>query len=581
MSFRVSVDVMVPTRDGTKLATDIWLPESDFRLPALLMRTPYGKGWLTTTYGITSPNIFELMKRGYAVAIQECRGTFGSEGTFVPHVADADDGADTVQWLIDQEWCDGNIGSFGPSYIGFVQLQTAATGVPGLKAIAPAATSADLYAGFWHSQGGALSLRCALIWSTLMAFNEAQRVLARGSGDPDDVSQLAAGLADHAAISAVTPVAGHPLIAKYLPWAIDVGIDRPDRDEAWGDLAAIDRVSSMTTPALHIGGWYDLFISQTLRSYAQMKAHAGSPEARGGQRLVIGPWSHDPSGWLGFFPDRNFGATAGMEAAMLTDPQIAFFDRWLKGREDALDGHAPVRLFVMGIDQWRDEREWPLSDTSYTAYYLQGDGPANTAAGAGRLTTTEATTVVADTYLYDPRRPVPTIGGTVLNRGGYGGAADQRPLHDRDDILVFTTETLASPLEVTGPVTATLYVSSSAVDTDFTAKLVDVHPDGRAIILCEGLQRMRYRNSLSAPEPMIPEEIYEITIDLTPTANVFLPGHRLVLEISSSNFPQYDRNSNTGGVIAREHLSEMIVAVNHLHRGAGYPSHITLPVINR
>ncbi|GHE08418.1 hypothetical protein GCM10010339_56740 [Streptomyces alanosinicus] len=222
-----------------------------------------------------------------------------------------------------------------------------------------------------------------------------------------------------------------------------------------------------------------------------------------------------------------------------------------------------------------------MPGTAYTAYYLTGEGPANSAAGAGRLSMTEPAVGFVDSYLYDPRRPVPSLGGTMMNTGGYDGPADRRPVHGRDDVLLFTTEPLEQPVEVTGPVTARLFVSSSAVDTDFTAKLVDVHPDGRAIILCEGIQRMHYRHSLTDPEPMTPGHVYEIAIDLVATANVFLPGHRIMVEVSSGNFPRYDRNSNTGGVIAQEHLADMVAAVNRLHRGAEHPSRIVPPVVPR
>jgi putative CocE/NonD family hydrolase len=562
-------------RDGTKLATNLWLPDSDDPAPVLLVRCPYNKD-NAALYALP-PNVFELVRHGYAVAVQDCRGTFGSEGTFVPHVADADDGADTVRWLAEQDWCDGKVGSYGPSYLGFVQWHTASTGVEGFTAIAPTMTTADPHRAPWHSPGGALSLGISLLWATMMSLNEAKR----GAGGLEDMMRLARDAANHLETSALTPVAENPLIAKYLPWMIDVAIGHPDRDETWTELSALDRVSSITTPALHIGGWYDLFFGETLRAYTEMKARAGTTEAREGQRLIMGPWSHNPTGFLGFYPDRHFGATASMEAAMLTDPHLAFFDRWLKGRTDALDDYAPVRIFVMGIDQWRDEQDWPLPDTIYTPYYLEGNGPANTAAGAGTLSTTEPTSDTVDTYLYDPRRPVPSLGGTMVNIGGYDGPVDQRPVHDRHDVLCFTTEVLDQPVEVTGPVSANLHVSSSAVDTDFTAKLVDVHPDGRAIILCDGIQRMRYRDSLSTPELITPGDVYEITIDLNATSNVFLPGHRIMVEISSSNFPRYDRNTNTGGVIAREQESEMIAAVNHLHRGAGHPSRVVLPVISR
>ncbi|HEY0450172.1 CocE/NonD family hydrolase [Actinophytocola sp.] len=281
------------------------------------------------------------------------------------------------------------------------------------------------------------------------------------------------------------------------------------------------------------------------------------------------------------FPDRQFGLAASVQAAQLTDALVPFFDRWLRGREDALDGAAPVRIFVMGIAQWRDEQDWPLPDTADTDYYLASAGRANTADGDGALTGSPPEAAAPDTFLYDPRRPVPSIGGVNLNLGGFNGPADQRPVESRGDVLVFSTPLLTDPVEVTGPVTLTLFVSSSAVDTDFTGKLVDVHPDGRAIILCEGIQRMRYRDSLAQARFMTPGQIYEITIDLTATSNVFLAGHRIRLEVSSSNFPRYDRNSNTGGVIATEREQDMTTAVNHVHHGPNQPSRLTLPLLRR
>jgi putative CocE/NonD family hydrolase len=330
----------------------------------------------------------------------------------------------------------------------------------------PAVTSADLYRAPWYSRGGALSLDTTLGWATMMSLNEAQRANGHGRDVGSDIPELAASFADRSRLAEHTPVAEHPLITKYLPWIVDVAIGHASRDKAWEDVSALEAIELITTPALHIGGWYDVFIGETLRAYTEVKARAGSSKARSGQRLIVGPWSHNDSGSLGYFPDRSFGITASMPAALLAEPQIAFFDRWLKGREDALDGREPVRLFVMGIDQWRDEPDWPLPDTDFTAYYLGGSGPANSSAGAGELSPAESTDEFVDAYLYDPRRPVPSLGGTMMNLGGYEGPADQRPVHDRDDVLVFVSAALDEPLEVTGPVTATLFVSSSAPDTD-------------------------------------------------------------------------------------------------------------------
>lgn len=341
----------------------------------------------------------------------------------------------------------------------------------------------------------------------------------------------------------------------------------------------VDRVSQITTPSLSVGGWYDLFITETLRGYTEMRASAATEAAREGQRLIVGPWSH--INLTGLFRDRAFGAAGNAANRDLTSAHLSFFDPILKDGADGPPGGDRVSLFVMGIDQWRTEADWPLPDTTWTHYYLDGDGSAATAGGAGRLVTDDPVTTTVDTYAYDPADPVPAIGGTQMLATEHDGALDQRAVHDRPDVLCFVTEVLEEPVEVVGPVSATLFVSSDRTDTDFTAKLVDVHPDGRAIILCDGIQRMRYRDSLREPKPMTPGEIYEIEIDMVATANVFRPGHRILVEISSSNFPRYDRNSNTGGTISAERLEDMVVATNTLHRGPEHPSRVTLPVIDR
>jgi hypothetical protein len=266
----------------------------------------------------------------------------------------------------------------------------------------------------------------------------------------------------------------------------------------------------------------------------------------------------------------------------MTGLHVKFFDRWLRGDTTALDGVAPVQIFVMGIDQWRDERDWPLPDTRWSDYHLCSGGQANTANGDGALTTGSPAVAERDTFLYDPRRPVPTAGGACLPIApGFSGPVDQRTVAAREDVLCYATPVLEEPVEVTGPIRLTLFVSSSAVDTDFTAKLVDVFPDGTAINLCDGITRARYRGGLDCEEFMEPGMVYEISVEMTGTSNVFLPGHRIRLDVSSSNFPRYDRNTNSGGVIARETEDQMVAAVNRIHHGPQHPSRLVLPIIDR
>jgi putative CocE/NonD family hydrolase len=580
MTFVVEVDVPVPMRDGVALATNVWRPEGPGPFPVLLVRTPYGKDDAGTFGNTKLPDVFALVEAGYAVVAQDVRGTSRSPGTFVPIAHEGADGVDTLQWLAGQSWCDGAVGMWGGSYMGFTQWQAAVASAPALRAIAPVMSSADPYAAPWYSPGGALSQDAVLTWGTLSALRNLRR--DDGHGDPSDAEVLLAGLADPRLLHDALPVAERGVITRYLPWAGEV-LGHPERDAFWQRVAAIDYCDGITVPALNVGGWYDVFIGETVRSYSMMRRHGGSAEARDGQRLVIGPWCHADGTDLGTFPDRSFGLEGSIKAADVTAAHLRFFDRWVRGRTDTRDDPHPVRIFVMGVDQWRDEVDWPLPDTRYTDFFLAGGGRANTATGDGVLTRDGARVEAVDTFLYDPRRPVPSVGGTVLAAvpGAYPGPADQAAVETREDVLCFTTAVLERPVEVTGHVTLVLHVSSSAPDTDFTGKLVDVHPGGKAILVCEGIQRARYRRSLTEPEALEPGTVYELTIDLCVTSNVFLPGHRIRLEVSSSNFPRYDRNTNTGGTIATDGEDDLAIAVNRVHHGPDRPSRLVLPLIER
>ena len=578
MTFTVEKDVMVAMRDGVELATDAWIP-SVTPAPTLLVRLPYGKDLpQLLAYGLM-PNIFALVEAGYAVVYQDCRGTFRSGGEFVPMLNEPADGTDTIAWLVRQPWCDGNIGSYGASYLGFVQWASVSAGAP-VKAIAPAVTTTDYYTAPWYSEGGAASWHTVQSWTTQMAMIETLRQLGLGSGDPQLLGELAGMMADPQPHLEAMPPSRQPAVEKVWPWWSEL-LSHPARDTWWQGLSVLDRAEQVTVPALHIGGWFDIFAANTARSFTELRARAGTAEAREGQRLIIGPWDHLNS--TGIYPDRRFGLTADAITQDLTGQHVRFFDRWLRDRRGALDGSAPVKIFVMGIDQWRQEQDWPLPDTRYVPYYLHSSGRANTAAGDGELSTEAPAQTAADAFLYDPRRPVPTLGGRVMlpSTANAAGPVDQRPAETRDDVLCFTSPVLTEPLEVTGHVSLTLYASSSAPDTDFTGKLVDVFPDGRAIFLTDGIIRARYRKSLAEPEPLTPGEPCQLDLDLSVTSNVFLPGHRIRLEVSSSNFPRFDRNTNTGGIIADEPADQATTAVNRVLHGPSYPSQLILPVISR
>ena len=335
---------------------------------------------------------------------QDCRGTFRSAGDFTPMLTEADDGADTVAWVLDQPWCDGTIGTYGPSYLGFVQWASA-TASDRVRAIAPCVTTTDYYSTPWYSDGGALSWHSIQSWSTQMALAEALRQLGRGTGDPQLLADLGAMLADPQPHLEALPPSHQPVLEKVWPWWSEL-LSHPSRDQFWQDLSVLDQAGQVTVPALHIGGWFDIFAANTARSFTELRSRAGTAEAREGQRLIIVPWDHLNS--TGIYPDRRFGLTADAITQDLTSEHLRFFDRWLRGRAPpARLDPPPVKIFVMGADAWREEHDWPLPDTSCEPWYLHGSGRANTAAGDGRLSPDAPASTATDTYPYDPCGPCP------------------------------------------------------------------------------------------------------------------------------------------------------------------------------
>lgn len=569
---------LIPMRDGVRLSTDVFRPSTG-KAPTLMMRLPYGKIKAHEAAGSgLLPSTFHFLAAGYAVIVQDTRGNFESEGVFKPKLNEAEDGRDTIDWIVNQPWSDGTVGTFGASYPGMTQWAAASEAIPALKATVPSLAAMEWYKGLWYSPGGAMSLSVVNWWHAIMYMFESMREMANGEGDPSEAVELGAFLTSGLAANRYTPVGDNPVFRPGR-WLEDI-IAHPNLDDFWQKQDLTPAISQMTAPPLSIAGWYDLFISSSVRDYVRFRAQAATDEARHGARLLIGPWEH--LSYSGRFPDRDFGPTANAAGIDLPGRHIRHYDRWLRGDATADANDARVRIFVMGIDQWRDEQDFPLPDTRYVEYFLGSEGPANGSAGDGTLTSECPGANRRDTFLYDPSRPVPTTGGAVVPDGfGFVGPVDQRKIDGRDDILCFVTAVLDSDVEVTGFVQLKLFVSSSAVDTDFTAKLVDVFPDGRAINLCDGILRMRYREGLSAPKMMEPGQIYEIEIEVGVTSNVFRTGHRIRLDISSSNFPRYDRNSNTGGFIAHEAEKDMITAINTVHHGPLHSSRIILPIIER
>jgi uncharacterized protein len=542
------LDVMVPVRDGVRLSTNIFRPANPTPLPTVLIRTPYGKGRdLLPGYRI-------FIDRGYAVVIQDVRGRYGSEGAFDPLDGEGPDGSDTIDWIARQPWSNGRVAMVGGSYLGIAQWQVALLNNHCLKAIAPVVSGWDDYTDRFYSTGGAMKLAHRLEWM-------AENLGAAGFARPPlnrMVEHLPLRTSDVAS-------AGRRLGFFQLV------LDHPARDSFWHHRSVAENIAHVRVPVFSVGGWFDNFVESDLDAFAA-RLRAGHP-----QRTLIGPWGHDMSIPI---TTVSFGGEA---RANVRRYQLDWFERWVKDKPpDAAPapvGH-PLRIFVMGANRWRDEDEWPPERTRMTRFYLTSNGHANSLAGDGALSPRARVASPPDAYTYDPRRPVPTAGGPVCCNPKLfpWGPMDQRAIERRGDVLVYSTPPLREDTEVTGPIRAVLSIATDARDTDFTAKLVDVYPDGRAINLTDGILRLRYRDSIEheAP-PAQPGAVYSITVDCGVTSNVFLKGHRIRVEISSSNFPRFDRNPNTGRPVADE--TELRIARQKIFHDARRSSYLLLPLI--
>jgi putative CocE/NonD family hydrolase len=566
-------NVPMEMRDGTVLRADIYRTSAADSQPVLLIRNPYGEPMVRTA------PVLPAVEAGFAVVVQHCRGTGTSDGEFVTFENEASDGADTIEWCAAQPWCDGTVAMYGPSYLGMAQFAAAcapsAPGLAALRGMAPVVTPADYHWGLAYRQG-AFQLGQALAWHSLKSAQQLAYNAAAGVDISGDLPSLMGVMADPP--YAHLPLRDMPAVSRILPsWR--AWLDHEERDAYWDALSYRDTRDRVAAPALHVGGWFDLFLGGTLGNFSTLSKYAATDRARRGQRLIVGPWSHaDRSGTCG---ELHFGAFAADVAAGLERSVIEFL-RWAVGPDsgdgDELDG-PQVRLFVMGDNVWRDEDDWPLERTEWDHWYLRADGSLSPSA-PGEFDPPAH-------YVHDPADPVPTVGGANLLTGGAGGVAwqpgprDQRPVEARPDVLCFTSPVLSSDLEVTGPVSVTLHAATSAADTDFTAKLVDVWPDGRAMSVTDGIVRARYRCGDGTARPLTLGETYRYTIDLIATSQVFKAGHRLRVDVASSNFPCYDRNPGNGAPAATATPADFTVAEQTIYLDAARPSYITLPVIPR
>jgi len=553
------------TRDGVTLVADVYRPADGQKHAVLLTRTPYNKDNM-------APIGMKAAQRGFVVVIQDTRGRFNSDGEWYPFKHESADGYDAVEWAAALPGSDGRVGMFSGSYVGATQMLAAIAQPPHLAGICPVVTASNYHEN-WTYQGGAFEQWFSQSWTSGLARDTTTRLVDESSNAR--LGEQTLPLTEFPVFNlGPGPVeTGAALTKKLAPYYED-WIAHPIYDDYWKQWSIEENYQNIQVPALTIAAWYDIFLGGSLRNYIGLRDHAGNAEARAKQRLVVAIGGH--SGW-----DRRVGTVDFGPEAPFDENEIIveWYEYLFLGEQNQFaDSSKPVRIFVMGKNQWRSEAAWPPPGAKPVHYYLQSAGKANTTAGDGFLSAT-AKRGAQDGFVYDPANPVPTVGGPLCCDSEHlpPGPRDQREVEVRKDVLVYSTPPFEADLEVTGPVTLDLFASTTAADTDFTAKLVDVAPDGTAVNLTDGILRARYRNSTAKADPIEPGKIYEYRIDLWSTSNVFLKGHQLRLEVSSSNFPRFDRNLNTGRDAATS--AEFVKATSVVYHDAKHPSALILSVV--
>jgi uncharacterized protein len=566
----VERNVRVRMRDGVGLRADVYRPDAPGRYPTLVLRTPYGKDGLLESGD--EPTLSRAPRAGYALVVQDVRGRYNSDGEFRPYQQEGKDGYDTVEWAAAQPWSSGRVGMFGLSYPGAVQWHAAMETPPHLVAIFPAMCFATGRHFFYF--GGAFNHD----WMRWIALYVAPDVRKRKG--------LAGATTEEEATKEwkrrkwewlnFLPILDLPVFRDVAPWYYE-WLDHPDDGPYWAFADVTAAHGRIAVAALHFSSWYDSNYGPlgAIANYRGLREKGATTEVRRGQRLILGPWDHgDPGENETRVGDLEFGASATLDYYGLI---LKWHDRWLKGTRNGIDEGPPVRLFVMGENRWRDENEWPLARARNVPYYLHGNGSANTAAGDGRLSVdAPSAEEPPDRYTYDPRWPV------RIENFESGGPFDRSTLQSRRDVLVYSTEPLQEPIEITGPITVHLWAASSAPDTDFAVMLCDVAPEGKAYNLMPqeaGVIRARYRSSEMAPSLLTPGEPTEFVISGMVTSNLFQKGHRIRIEITSSRFPVFDRNPNTGEAFGTS--ARMAAARQTILHDPAHPSRVVLPIVPR
>jgi len=545
----------VPAEDGVNLATDVYLPDGPGSFPAVIVRTPYHRVGLQGTAR-------QFTARGYALVAQDCRGKYDSDGIFTPLVHEAHDGQATIDWVANQKWCNGRIGLWGRSYLGIVQVPAASGGHEALHCITPSVAPGSFFRD-WLRYDGCFALGNAIRWSLTHTTCRNQPPLEHFKWD--ELNRLPN-------LDAIAEQVGFdtPVLAQ---WA-----NHDQYDEHWEQIDQCLMHEHIKVPGFHVGGWFDHLTRGQFDAYQNIRDRGATELARKGQRLLIGPWGHTNTGNTGTnhckYGDWDFGPEADLPVLV---HELQFLDFYLKDQDNGYTKQPPVKVFLMGENRWINLEDWPPQDAAAQLWYLNSGGSANTRIGDGRLALEMPNNSATDSYVYDPRNPVPTRGGPIYWGFEFLGPVDQRPLLDRPDVLYYRSEKLASPLAVVGEVALALVVESSVVDTDFIAKLSVEEPSGAITCLTLGSLRCRYRNSWRAPQPLQTGEAVAISLQMGHLAYVFPAGSRICLLITSSDFPRILPHPNTLAPPWTE--TKPVVARNSVLHGPGTLSYLKLPVI--
>lgn len=533
----------ITLKDGTNLASDLYLPTEGENYPTILIRTPYGK-----QQHVYEGEYFAL--NGYAVVIQDTRGKWDSDGEYIPFINEKDDGIETINWITKQHWSNGELGMWGSSYLAYCAIVAATDKPEALKTIF--VVSGWLEGDKVINPGGTMHLMLNLAW---ILHEETQKVRALNY----DMEELFEYL---------------PLINVFN----SIGIDSKIWDSEY-DIRTLNETISATDidiPIFHVTGWNDFVCNSALDVYSKTSMDSSKQN-----KLVVGPWFHDQlQTTYTEVGDDDFGPESAMGRQNLCKLAVEWFDHIFKESNPKMDDEPDVRLFVMGENRWKEFEQWPPENVQYKKMYLSSNTGANSTNGDGKLSFSNSEIASTDTFIFDPMNPVPTYGGANFHFFLHTiGVKDQSEIEEREDVLVYTSEALPDTMNIIGPLEFTLFASSKGLDTDFTAKLVEVRENGYARIIQEGIIRASYRNSPSTREMLEPGKVYELTIDMGATAIQIPTGSKLRVEISSSNFPKYDRNPNTGEDAFK--ATKLEVVEQTIYHGNSYPSHILIPVLDK